>query len=731
MIGPVSHDPQRLKEELLRTFSPVIFDTETTGLNVRSDRALSYGFRVHVDGRTTNHILFTQRCTTTSIAPHASSPDAISSALEPLDRPGLILVGHNIKYDLLMLRREGFDYRGEVRDTQGILKVLDQDRGFSSDGESKQQTAGRRDLGAPVERRWLNYHLKDAAAQLCQIQPLHTPSDNMDLVDYHSHTLYLAHDLFVTDALYRKLWPGLTRRQRIRYRRTASPLIQLLCDLTDTGVAADADFLAAETERLSVSMAAISEEHKRLYGRSLQLSDQELRELLYVSYALPCRRRKGKKPPVGVPKLLELKEKTTSQRIRHSLQLIIGYREVTSLRNRLRDYLAAIDSADGRIHSSFDENKQVTGRISSVEPNLQQIARTKSILPGSPLSVTVKSRNFIVASPSCMLIGADIDQADLRVLADRIGSCQYDTSTRLRQLHRRRWSRLGRLLAPYEQIRQQSFNANWRGQTWETPPDFDPDAPSRLVEDFCHLDDDLYAQIASNVTGQTITKRDPERSLFKTVILAQVNGQTPTGLAKTLGCSEAKSRHYVGRFFAAYPDVAGYLALLRQEVAISGQVTTWSGRQRMVTAHRWMVDEPKVRVLLTYKDGHHYWFEVSPIRPTLRNLTCFVHRVWSVHDPQGPKSPKLIYQSNVGRIGTRFYKQLDEPGMYRLPIRNLPWSNIRRVRKLDKFAQSIEEVKYEGFDATARSAINTVMQGGTADITVAMSLRCRDIVRRR
>ncbi len=103
--------------------------------------------------------------------------------------------------------------------------------------------------------------------------------------------------------------------------------------------------------------------------------------------------------------------------------------------------------------------------------------------------------------------------------------------------------------------------------------------------------------------------------MFKTVILAQVNGQTPTGLAKTLGCPKAQAEQYVARLFDAYPDVAGYLELLRRELVITGQVTTWRGRTRTVTAHRWMVDETRVRVLLIYEDGNHYWFDVSATSP--------------------------------------------------------------------------------------------------------------------
>ena len=317
MIGPVSHDPQQLKDELLCTSSPVVFDVETTGLNVRSDRVLSYGFRIQLGSRTTNHILFTERCSTTSIAPYRSTDTAIAGTLESLARPGLILVGHNIKYDLLMLRREGLVYRGEVRDTQGLLKLLDQDRCYSSNDEGKRQTEGRRDLHAPDDRRWLNYKLKDTAANLCGIRPIHTPSRNMDLVGYRTHTLYLAHDLFVTEALYHRLWRRITRRQQLYYRSVASPLVHLLCDLFATGVAADTAFAGSELQRLSGVAEAISAQHQREHGRSLNMSDDQLRQLLYGHYMLPYRKRKGIKASVGVPKLLELlQRKPVTQRFR-------------------------------------------------------------------------------------------------------------------------------------------------------------------------------------------------------------------------------------------------------------------------------------------------------------------------------------------------------------------------------------------------------------------------------
>jgi len=90
---------------------------------------------------------------------------------------------------------------------------------------------------------------------------------------------------------------------------------------------------------------------------------------------------------------------------------------------------------------------------------------------------------------------------------------------------------------------------------------------------------------------------------------------------------------------------------------------------------------------------------------------------------------RKIYDHQSGRIGTRRYKQVDDASMYNLPIRNLPWSNIRRVQRLDAQGNPAEEARYEGFDTTARVAINAVMQGGTADISYKMMLRTKHLAR--
>ncbi|NQT12675.1 MAG: hypothetical protein HQ582_08000 [Planctomycetes bacterium] len=236
----------------------------------------------------------------------------------------------------------------------------------------------------------------------------------------------------------------------------------------------------------------------------------------------------------------------------------------------------------------------------------------------TPFEAKVFSRDMIVAPPGYILVAADIDQADARVLAQMIDSFPVDTETHKRSLLRQRESMLGPAIGRYLPWLDVCRNRKYRGTSPIPPRHFDPNAPS------------------------------------------------------------------------------------------------------------WMVAEPRVRVLLTYRNSHRYWYDVVPLRPGLRTLTCFIKRVWSVDNRA---RPKLIYTDQRGRIGTKWYEQLDRGGLlYHLPIRNLPWSNIRRVQRVDSAGQPVEEAKYEGMFATSRSAINAIMQGGTMDVITQMMLRSRPVV---
>lgn len=713
MIGPISHDPQELWESLLSHPSRVFCDVETTGLN-RHDRVLSIGLRF--DGMT--YILFTKWCCHSTIVPHVSSDTTIRVALGPLN--GLPLVFHNAKFDLPRLQEYDVGYGGEIIDTLQLHRLFDQDRGFISESQGRHRP--RVDLTAPDGPRYENYRLKDVCSQLCNIKAFYTPDRTMQLVPLETHRLYLAHDLLCTERLYEHLWQRLSPSLRQWWLMIGSPLTHELCKLTDIGIAADAEFIGSEVERIGEAMAAISDAHATQHSVALaDMGDWVLRKLIYKQYGLPSQREKGELS-LDDETLENLIQVATSNKIRDSLGLIRGYRELKSLRTRLAGYATTINLHTGRIHSSFD-NRQSTGRISSSKPNLQQLAKVKVVLAGTPFGTTVTTRDLLVATPGYVMTAADTQQSDPRVLAHAIAACPYSTKALVDTLQHQRAARLD--LGHYQPVLEACRNPNFVG-TYEPPPSFDPNAVHQLVEDFHNPTGDLYVQMATNVLGQTITKNDPMRKIVKTVFLAQLNGQTPKGLGKVLKCNVAEAKQRVDQFFAVYNDIDTFLWLLRWKVAITGQTETWAGRTRTIMAHRWMVEEPRVRVLLTYKNGESLWYDVSPIHPSLRTLTCFVHRIWSVQDRN---APKLIYTPSRGRIGTRHYAHVDDTGLlYYLPIRNLPWRSIRRVQKLDAAAMPVEEAVYEGFDATARYAISAVMQGGTADLTTDMMLRSRPVL---
>jgi DNA polymerase I-like protein with 3'-5' exonuclease and polymerase domains len=583
VIGPVFHDLARLRAGLLSTERPVVLDVETTGLDVLRDRILSYGFRLSVNHRYENHILFTSCCTHATIQPYVSNDASIRESLGALDRPDLILVGHNIKFDLLMLRREGTLYNGAVRDTLGMLRLIDQDRGFTD------ETAGRRDLRAPAGSEWLNYRLKNVAAQFFGVKPLFTPATNMRLVPYREHAIYLAHDLYITHRLHDYLWQGLPSSLRWHWTDVQSPLTHLLCKMRWDGVAGDPDFVHNETTRLDDLLRRISSQHHKQFNLPLfDLSDGALQELLYQKYELPCKRTRKGKPSTAADVIDGLIDRTKSEQIRSSLQLISAFRQVQSLRKRLADQERHL-YPDRRYHSSFD-NKQAAGRISSVEPNLQQIAGPKVILPGTPFETTIRSRNVVVASTGCVLVAADVAQADVRVLAHEIDRCEETTAQHRQRLLQERFARRPRSRELWESA--DAFrNSGWAGEAAPPITQFVPTDVSRLVRNFQISTGDFYSVVATEVSGRTIGKNDADRGLWKTILLAQINGESPTGLSRRLGCSVLEAAERVAAFFAAYPDIEGWVAMQRQQVALAGRTFTWLGRMRTNTAHRWMVDE--------------------------------------------------------------------------------------------------------------------------------------------
>jgi DNA polymerase I-like protein with 3'-5' exonuclease and polymerase domains len=700
----VVHGPRECREALARTTAPVVVDLETTGLR-RWDRIVSAGLLI--DG--VAYVLFVRTL-------HASIINVPESefheALQPLARPELTVVGHNLPFDLAFLRREGVPVAGEGRDTLKILRLLDQDRGAGSQGRA------RVDLRAPAGAEvLLNYRLKNVVRQLLGKRMPYFPGP-IERVPYTAHRTYLTCDLLGTRALYDYLWPRLGCAGQRYYQEVVAPLIPVLLAMTEVGVAADARFIAEESSRIEQLMERLSQEHRRTYGIALGRDQAQLSDWLFGSLGLPVLKhsRRGRSwiPSLDSEAIRRLLAFNEDAHIAGSLRLIQNYRQATSLMVRLRSLAKYVDAGTGRIHSTFDD-RQATGRLSSTYPNLQQLAKKRELAKreGDP-GVEIRSRNALIASQGHELAVFDIGQADIRVLASTVENFPTSAKKHLAKLRKKRLAKLGPTVQQLHQSLKKYVNPTFRpkphGGESKGVPSFRPPKVCGLAEDF-RTPGDFYAKAVERILGRP-PRDKAERNWFKPIILAIVNGKGANSLAKDLDCSVEEAKAYLDKFDTAYPEVAAYKAMIYDQIALTGRTQTFLRRTRTVTAHRWMVARKQVRILVTYKGGDRCWLEIIPIEPRLRVLTSYVLRAWDA------KTNQLIYDHKKGRLTKHPYRLFDQHGLqYTLPVRNWAWRSIRRVRA------DGQEAPYEGFDSTARAAFNFICQAGTADVVKLMMLR--------
>jgi DNA polymerase I-like protein with 3'-5' exonuclease and polymerase domains len=687
-----------------------VLDLETTGLT-RDDDIVSVGVLVdnipYINFRFTRFIPVISR-------------DCLITALEPLGtRDDLTIVGHNIAFDLGFLHREGIKVVGITHDTELILRLCDSDR-----GKNKDVLSARVDRvalpGAPAH---LNYKLKHIVPQLLSLGMVDYPEGAMDTLAYEPHVQYLTSDLLGTSALYDHLLATITADQRRYYDQFVAPITPILVAMTEVGVRIDQEFSRAECGRLRALIREISNNHQREFGCALGMDLDAMEDWLFKSLGLtPIQYlpKSDQTPSLSTPHLRELKARYSDPRAARSIDLIILHRTAAQCLIDLIKLEKGIDWRDGKIHTGLRDT-QASGRISSTKPNMQGVSRAKDI--GNYKSIP---RNALVSDPGEVLISIDIKQADVRVMAHHVATFPRTAQEHVALLRAERQSllepQIGDYLATLSDYRNPGYHSAYPVQ----PPDFDPARPCTLGALLQTAGGDPYKDIAAQITDvpvATITDTSPVRKTFKTVTLGMVNSITPTGLAKQLGygdglAAKAKAKQHMEDFWRVYPQVKLYTETMWWHVALTGETTTWAGRPRIGSAHKWMVSLPRVELLCSF-DGGREWLDldVIPIRPGRHCLTVWVRKAWDA-TYSSTNHGKMVYEDFRGPLCTRPYRLFqDEDLLYHLPVRNLGWRSIRRVRT------DTEEAKYLGFDSTARGLVNSIYQGGTADISKQMLLR--------
>jgi DNA polymerase I-like protein with 3'-5' exonuclease and polymerase domains/DNA-directed RNA polymerase subunit RPC12/RpoP len=737
----------------LQAANSVVIDLETTGVH-RHDLIVAVGVQ---DGRNV-YILITNHHRELSSIDFRVTADDVRAALLPLStRPDLQVIMHNASFDVAMLERAGVSVNCRVVDTLKLLKLSDSDRGrelYDGAGGNAQTPRRNRNTGD-----LLNYKLKNIARNMLHVNPLDFPGSvtNQPL---KLLVQYLKSDLVITSRLYQRLQSTVHPHCQDYARRLIEPITTILVRMSETGVAADAEFISAEGSRILDLMQQVSAHHFDLYGQRLDVGDYYLRRWIYEK-TLKCRRissGKKQKASLRTSDILKLRAEMHSQNVRQSLELIHDYKQLQSLMTRLCALSKYVCPKSGRIFSTFNDI-QSSGRVSSSRPNLQQIAgilapgAKKQLLSQQFCDTTIRSRNAIVASEGHTLVAFDIAQADIRVLAHMVESFDTTGEEHLRKLQAERFRVLGKQLEPYwtdaRQFLQLKNRKRFRcdrcwtrvtdtmrnGQSVICPkcgylivippkvPHFDPSLPCQLANDFRNSDGDFYSTATRRMLGRN-PKDKTERNHMKQTILGIVNGMSAKGLASRLDVEVDEARRYLDAFAQAYPQVAAYKEITKYEFALTGRSWTFAGHHRRITSHHWMVTEPEVEIFVSYRGADKLWIRVVPLRPNRNTLTCWVISV--VDAKYGSKNQgQEIYHHKDGRISQADYRFFRESNLiYRLPVRNISWRLIRHVRTRR------EEAVYDGYDKTWRQLFNHVAQGGTADIVKLMMLRCSAVCSR-
>ncbi|HEY3518177.1 MAG TPA: DNA polymerase I [Gammaproteobacteria bacterium] len=470
----------------------VALDTETTSLAYR--RAELVGISLAVTAGEAAYIPLTHRYPG---APDQLNRDAVLARLKPWLESSAPKVGHHLKYDAHILANLGITLRGVMHDTMLESYVLN-------------STATRHDMDSVAA-----LYLGLETLKYEEVVGKGAKQITFDQVDLDTATRYSAEDADLALRLHETLWPKLTAVPDLArvYREIECPLVRVLQRMEDAGVMVDARLLREQSQELAAKMAATEKAAHAAAGGPFNLgSPKQLQEILYDRLQLPKLGKTQKGQPSTSEDVLEQLAEN------HELpRLILEYRGLTKLKSTYTDRLPIdIDPRTKRIHTSYHQAVAATGRLSSSDPNLQNI----------PIRTAEgrRIRQAFIAPPGFKLLAADYSQIELRIMAHLSGD--------------------------------EGLLAAFAG------------------------DQDVHRATAAEVFGLALeaVTADQRRSA-KAINFGLIYGMSAFGLAKQLGIERSQAQEYVGRYFERYPGVRRYMDETRASARRSGFVSTVFGRR--------------------------------------------------------------------------------------------------------------------------------------------------------
>ncbi|HMW14976.1 MAG TPA: DNA polymerase I [Pseudomonadales bacterium] len=424
--------------------------------------------------------------------------DWVLSRLRPLlEDPGHGKIGQNLKFDLGILARHGIALRGIAEDTMLESYVLN-------------STASRHDMDSLALR-----YLGRQTISFEQIAGKGSKQLSFNQIALEQAAPYAAEDAEVPLRLHQVLGPQLDAEPRLRqvYRELELPLVPILSRIERAGVLIDAERLTRHSGELAVRIAELEQQAWQLAGATFNLgSPKQLQEIFYERLQLPVLQR----TPTGQP--------STAEAVLQELALdyplpkvLLEHRSLSKLKSTYTDRLPEqIHPLTGRVHTSYHQAVTATGRLSSSDPNLQNIPiRT---------SEGRRIRQAIIAPAGHQLLAADYSQIELRIMAHLSGDAGL-------------------------------LNAFGRGL-------------------------DVHRATAAEVQGipyEQVTSEERRRA--KAVNFGLIYGMSAFGLARQLGISRNEAQGYIDGYFSRYPGVLDYMERIRQTAREQGYVETLHGRR--------------------------------------------------------------------------------------------------------------------------------------------------------
>ncbi|WP_428622733.1 DNA polymerase I [Sedimenticola sp.] len=479
----------------LREAGEFAFDTETTSLDYMQAELVGVSFALQA-----REAAYVPVAHCYPGAPEQLSRDWVLEQLKPLlEDPGCRKIGQNLKYDMSVLARYGIAMQGIAYDTMLESYVLD-------------STATRHDMDSLAEK-----YLGVKTIKYEEVAGKGSKQLRFDQIPLEQAVPYAAEDADITLRLHQKLWPELEAEAGLAtlLRELEVPLVSVLSRMERCGVKIDGALLRKQSHELAGRMHELEQQAYGVAGRSFNMSSpKQIGQIFFEELGLPV----VAKTPKGAPSTAESVLQELADQGYELPALILEHRGCAKLKSTYTDKLPQmVNPQTGRVHTSYHQAVAATGRLSSSDPNLQNIpVRSEQ---------GRRIRQAFVADEGCRIVAADYSQIELRIMAHLSGDA-------------------GLLKA---------FAAGVDIHRATAAEVFAADGPDQVTAD--------------------------QRRSAKAINFGLIYGMSAFGLARQLGIERAAAQQYVDLYFDRYPGVRAYMERMREQAHAQGYVETVFGRR--------------------------------------------------------------------------------------------------------------------------------------------------------